>query len=278
MEQTKFIKNILMNSNGISIAIVGDNERFLKDTIKNIILDITSSEIDKYLFIDTEESPNIKIDDVRNIQDFLSFSPDKGTKFAVIFNAEKLLPEAENALLKTLEEPPDYAIIILVTTNWNALFSTIKSRVFRFNLNIPNDLFKNIDNFFLKKLIWTFPDKVEELKNKDFKVIELDKLHKEKDIFNVFYTIYHSIKDSIGDLKKLNSIANSFSKIKDFDFLKTISKVSLWIAEEFSYFQNVDYNSIKDIEKISSSKKANYNYELTYYYILFSLNDSIKKD
>ena len=36
--------------------------------------------------------------------------------------------EAQNALLKTLEEPPEYAVIILVTSNENLLLNTIKSR------------------------------------------------------------------------------------------------------------------------------------------------------
>ena len=278
MEQIKHIKNILSNSSGISIAITGDNKRFLKNTIQNLIYEIASYEIDKYLFIDTDESPNIKIIDIRNIQEFLSFRPEKGTKFAVLFSAEKLLPEAENALLKTLEEPPNYAVIVLVTTNWNALFSTIKSRVFRYNLNTPQDIFKNVDDFFLKKLIWTFPDKADEIKNKDFEILSLNKLSKENDQFNIFYTLYTSIKESIGDLKKINNLAKSFSKIKSFDFLKTVAKVSVWIAEEYSHSKSIDYYFIKEIERILSSKISNFNYELTYYFILISLNDSIRKN
>jgi len=278
MEQIKHIKNILSNSSGISIAITGDNKRFLKNTIQNLIYEIASYEIDKYLFIDTDQSPNIKIDDIRNIQEFLSFRPEKGTKFAVLFSAEKLLPEAENALLKTLEEPPNYAVIVLVTTNWNALFSTIKSRVFRYNLNTPQDIFKNVDDFFLKKLIWTFPDKADEIKNKDFEILSLNKLSKENDQFNIFYTLYTSIKESIGDLKKINNLAKSFSKIKSFDFLKTVAKVSVWIAEEYSHSKSIDYYFIKEIEQILSSKISNFNYELTYYFILISLNDSIRKN
>jgi len=278
MEQIKHIKNILSNSSGISIAITGDNKRFLKNTIQNLIYEIASYEIDKYLFIVTDQSPNIKIDDIRNIQEFLSFRPEKGTKFAVLFSAEKLLPEAENALLKTLEEPPNYAVIVLVTTNWNALFSTIKSRVFRYNLNTPQDIFKNVDDFFLKKLIWTFPDKADEIKNKDFEILSLNKLSKENDQFNIFYTLYTSIKESIGDLKKINNLAKSFSKIKSFDFLKTVAKVSVWIAEEYSHSKSIDYYFIKEIERILSSKISNFNYELTYYFILISLNDSIRKN
>ena len=41
--------------------------------------------------------------------------------------------EAANALLKTLEEPPDYAVIILITSNESKLLATIKSRCMKIN-------------------------------------------------------------------------------------------------------------------------------------------------
>ena len=49
---------------------------------------------------------------------------------------------AQNALLKTLEEPPEYAIIILITSNKEALLDTIKSRceIIKFFTNISSRL------------------------------------------------------------------------------------------------------------------------------------------
>ena len=47
--------------------------------------------------------------------------------------------EAQNTLLKTLEEPPEYAIIILVTSNENMLLNTIKSRCAKIEFSKLND-------------------------------------------------------------------------------------------------------------------------------------------
>ena len=65
------------------------------------------------------EGNSIKIAQIRNLQSDIVIKPDK---------AEKMTVEAQNALLKTLEEPPEYAIIILVTNNKEGLLPTIRSR------------------------------------------------------------------------------------------------------------------------------------------------------
>ena len=49
-------------------------------------------------------------------------------KIYIIDEAEKLTQQAQNALLKTIEEPPAYAIIMLLTANEGMLLPTIKSR------------------------------------------------------------------------------------------------------------------------------------------------------
>ena len=54
--------------------------------------------------------------------------PHNQYKIYIINQAESMTIEAQNALLKTLEEPPEYAIIILITSNKEALLDTIKSR------------------------------------------------------------------------------------------------------------------------------------------------------
>ena len=54
--------------------------------------------------------------------------PHNKYKIYTINQANSMTIEAQNALLKTLEEPPEYAIIILITNNKEALLDTIKSR------------------------------------------------------------------------------------------------------------------------------------------------------
>ena len=74
------------------------------------------------------EGNSIKIVQIRNLQSDIVIKPHKKYKIYIIDKAEKMTLEAQNALLKTLEEPPEYAIIILVTNNKEGLLPTIRSR------------------------------------------------------------------------------------------------------------------------------------------------------
>lgn len=70
------------------------------------------------------------IDDVRILRDAVKLSPTgTGKKIYIIDEAHMLTTEASNALLKTLEEPPEHVVFILATTNPEKLISTIRSRV-----------------------------------------------------------------------------------------------------------------------------------------------------
>ena len=71
---------------------------------------------------------SIKIAKIRKLQSDILVKPYKSYKIYVIDEAQKMTVEAQNALLKTLEEPPKYAIIILITDNKESLLDTIKSR------------------------------------------------------------------------------------------------------------------------------------------------------
>ena len=71
----------------------------------------------------------IKIDQIRELQKELSFRPyEAPRKACIIDGVDKLNPAAGNALLKTLEEPPGNALIILVTAHVGAVLPTILSR------------------------------------------------------------------------------------------------------------------------------------------------------
>ncbi|GAB4294767.1 MAG: DNA polymerase III subunit delta' [Desulfuromonadia bacterium] len=71
----------------------------------------------------------IKIGQIRELQRDLSLRPyEAPRKAAVIDGAEKLNQSSGNALLKTLEEPPGDAVLILLTTNGDAVLPTIRSR------------------------------------------------------------------------------------------------------------------------------------------------------
>ena len=71
---------------------------------------------------------SIKIAQIRNLQSDIIIKPHKKYKIYIIDKSERMTTEAQNALLKTLEEPPEYAIIILVANNKESLLPTIRSR------------------------------------------------------------------------------------------------------------------------------------------------------
>ena len=88
------------------------------------------------------EKPNtISIDEIReqvvNDVDIKPYS--SSHKIYIIPDAEIMTPQAQNALLKTIEEPPEYAVIMLLTSNIDGLLPTIRSRCVRLDLKVVGD-------------------------------------------------------------------------------------------------------------------------------------------
>ncbi len=85
----------------------------------------------------SHEKPNtISVDDIRSqINNDVAIKPYSSLyKIYIVNEAEKMTQQAQNALLKTLEEPPGYAVILLLTANVNALLPTILSRCVVLNM------------------------------------------------------------------------------------------------------------------------------------------------
>ena len=73
---------------------------------------------------------SIGVDDVRELTDYLSRRPYEGRwHVAIVERAEKMTPSAQNALLKTLEEPPEDTVFFLLTETPGALLPTVRSRL-----------------------------------------------------------------------------------------------------------------------------------------------------
>lgn len=90
----------------------------------------------------THEKPaSIGVDDVRiQINDTVSIRPYSSPyKIYLVDEAEKMTVQAQNALLKTIEEPPAYAVLVLITTNPEVFLPTILSRCIQLKLRPLKD-------------------------------------------------------------------------------------------------------------------------------------------
>lgn len=90
----------------------------------------------------THEKPaSIGVDDIREqIHDTIMIRPYSSYyKIYIVDEAEKMTIQAQNALLKTIEEPPSYAVIILLTTNGDLFLPTILSRCVQLKLKPLQD-------------------------------------------------------------------------------------------------------------------------------------------
>ena len=85
------------------------------------------------------QNPQIKIERVREIEHHVIYRPLIGLrKICLIDNADRLTIGAANALLKTLEEPPDHCLFILITSRPSALLATLKSRCLLVRFSPPS--------------------------------------------------------------------------------------------------------------------------------------------
>lgn len=93
---------------------------------------------------------SIGVEDIRHMQHDISIRPlYSGRKVYLIPEAEKMTVQAQNCLLKTLEEPPGYAVIILATSNYDGLLETIRSRSIRHEFK--KNSFEEVKEFLTKR-------------------------------------------------------------------------------------------------------------------------------
>lgn len=93
------------------------------------------------IYVGHEKPGSIGVDDIRKqINDTIMVRPYSSSyKIYIVDEAEKMTVQAQNALLKTIEEPPSYAVIILLTTNQEAFLPTILSRCIQLKLKPLRD-------------------------------------------------------------------------------------------------------------------------------------------
>ena len=98
------------------------------------------------IYVKHDKPNSISVDDIRTqLNNDIVIKPYSNQyKIYIVDEAEKMNQQAQNALLKTIEEPPAYAVIMLLTTNADSFLQTIRSRCITLNLkSVKNDVIKS---------------------------------------------------------------------------------------------------------------------------------------
>lgn len=172
--------------------------------------------------------------------------------------------EAQNCLLKTLEEPPAYLIIILIAENESMMLSTIKSRCTKIS-------FKSISN----NLILEYLEKNYGLSNVSENILSLfngsignaidyiDKREMYEEIEKIFSNIENN--DILDVLNKLDCLYSNKENIYDvLDFINV-----LLIKKATSNHKYINY--IKKVEETKRRLKSNSNYDMSIDNLLFGI-------
>ena len=99
------------------------------------------------IMIEPGDTGTIKVEQVRDVIDRAGYRPFEGRRRAVIVDeADAMMPAAQNALLKTLEEPPSASVFILVSSMPDALLATVLSRCsrLRFGMLAPAEVAESL--------------------------------------------------------------------------------------------------------------------------------------
>lgn len=138
---SRALQNSLKNKNINHAYLFAGTRGVGKTSVARIfarkINNLTHQEAKSHLdIIEIDAASNRRIDEIRQLREKVHVAPTSANyKVYIIDEAHMLTPEAFNALLKTLEEPPEHAVFILATTEIHKLPATIISRtqVFRFS-------------------------------------------------------------------------------------------------------------------------------------------------
>ena len=214
----------------------------------------------------------IKIDQIRQMQRKIVEKPIiSNNKVYIVDDADTMTTEAQNCLLKTLEEPPEYMTIILICTNEGNLLSTIKSRCTRM-------IFDPIRNEELKKYLNNqvtgeqISDNIIDLAQGS--IGKAIKLNERKDIYENIENILISMqdKDLIDIVQMSETIYKSKEEIKS--ILEYINVLLLKLSR-----QNIKYiNCVEIVEETKKRINANSNYDMCIDYMIFSMWQQIVRN
>ncbi len=248
----------------------------------------------------THEKPNtVSVEDIREqINRDIMIKPYASAKKIYIMNeAEKMSVAAQNALLKTLEEPPEYGVIILLTTNLAAMLPTILSRCVVLNMRPVDD--NSVKKFLMSEM--QIPDYKAEVcaafargnigKSKLLAMSEdFDKI-KEEAVSLLKYIDDMEINEIALAIKRMNEYKleiNDFLDVlaiwyRDALLFKATNDANhLIFREEIQYIKKTASKStyegieniLKALDKAKSRLSANVGFELTMELLLLTIKEN----
>ena len=212
---------------------------------------------------------SIKIEQIRELQKRIQEKPIiSNSKVYIIDNADMMTQEAQNCLLKTLEEPPEYATIILIGSNENLFLPTIKSRCMILH-------FEPISNENIKKYLQT-----------ELAISNID--DEMLDIFQGSIGKAIALKDKKEEYEKIIAFVENLDKKDIIDLYKLaepIYKSKEEIFEILDYInilllkkarQNYLYTDcIQIVEDTKKRLKQNGNYDMCIDNLVFNLKERV---
>ncbi len=275
---TKSIHNETLSHSYLFIGIQGIGKKMLAmEFAKNILctekeqdntckscIEFESNNHPDFMYVEPEGN-SIKIEQIRVLQKKIQEKPIISNKKVYIINdADTMTIEAQNCLLKTLEEPPEFATIILIGSNENAFLATIKSRcmILRFQPIADEEIKQYMEmNYSMSNItqnylsIWQGSiGKAIQLKDKQ---LEYDKLD---------YMI-----DSLDkkDLLEMIQLAEPLYKAKDeiFELLEYMNVLLLSYAKVNCLYTNC----INIVENTKKRLKQNGNYDMCIDSLVFNI-------
>lgn len=251
------------------------------------------------IFVSHEKPNVIGVDDVRTqINADVAIKPYQGPKKIYIMNeSEKMTVQAQNALLKTLEEPPEYAVILLLTSNAETLLPTIISRCVVLNM-------KPVQDSEIKKFLMThmsIPDYKADIctafargnvgkarllaKSEEFDKVKDEAITLLKNIYDMeIYEIVAAIKKITEYKFEINDYLDILSVwYRDVLLFKATHDVNgLIFRGEIQYIRKVADRStyegiermIEALEKAKQRLNANVNFDLTMELLLLTMKEN----
>lgn len=219
-------------------------------------IEFETSNNPDYNEITTEEN-SIKIEQIRLMQSKVAEKPIISNKKVYIINdSEKMTKEAQNCLLKTLEEPPEYTTIILITSNESQILNTVKSRCTKINFN-------PIENNTLKKYLeqtYDFQNITENmLKAYSGSIKKALEMNEKKEIYQELDKYFYNIEklQIIDVLNKIECLYKNKENIKE--MLEYINTILFEKAKTNTKY--IEY--IQQVEQTKQKIKLNANYDMT---------------